>query len=68
MWSGLICFHWSNLFSLAKSIFTGRTYSVKYMMYVPVPRKLIFFSKKSLWKKALFVSVGVAESIFTDQN
>ena len=50
----LIDFHWSNLFS-------------KYMVYVPVPRKLIFFPEKFLWKKALFVNVGVAESIFTDQ-
>ena len=45
---------------------TGRTYLVKYMMYVPVPQKLIFFQKIPL-KKSLFVNVGVAESIFTGQ-
>ena len=43
--SGRINFHWPNLFSLAKSIFTGRIYFVAYMVYVPVPQKLIFFRK-----------------------
>ena len=43
--SGRIYFHWSNLFSLPTSIFTGRTYLVKYMVYDPVPQKLIFVPK-----------------------
>ena len=40
---GRISFQGSNLFSLAKSIFTGRIYFVAYMVYVPVPQKLIVF-------------------------
>ena len=58
---------WPNLFSLAKSTFIGQIhfhwcceiifhYFVKYMMYVPVPQKLIF-TKNLLFKKALFVNV-----------
>ena len=41
--SGRIYFHWPNLILLAKSIFTCQIYSVKNMMYVPVPPKLTFF-------------------------
>ena len=50
----LIDFHWSNLFS--------EIYGVR-----PSATKIDLFLKKSHWKKALFVNVGVAESIFTDQ-
>ena len=36
-------------------------------MYVPVPHKLIFFRKIPRTKKALFVYVGLAKSIFIGQ-
>ena len=49
--SGRIYFHWSNLFSLATSIFISRTYLVKFMVYVPVPQKLIFFPKNPSEKR-----------------
>ena len=65
--SSLTFFHWSNLFSYVKSIFTDRIYFVAYMVHVPVPQNLIFSRKIPRSKKALFVNVGVAESIFTGQ-
>ena len=48
--TGRIYFHWSNLFLLFKSIFTGQIYFVKYLRYVPVPQKLIFSKNPSLKK------------------
>ena len=36
-------------------------------MYVPVPQKLSFLRKIPRSKKALFVNVGLIESIFTGQ-
>ena len=57
MWDWPNLFSMANLFSSAKSFFTGRIYFVKYMMYVPVPQKLIF-QKIPRSKKALFVNVG----------
>ena len=52
---------------MAESFFTGQNYFVAYMVYVPVPQKLIFFPKNPSLKMALFVNVGVAQSIFTRQ-
>ena len=66
--SGRIYFHWSHLFSLPKSIFTGQVYFVAYLVYVPVPQKLTFFQKTPRSKKVFLVNVGVAESIFTGLN
>ena len=48
--TGRIYFHRPNLFSLAISIFTGRFYFVKKMMYVSVPQKLIFPKNPTLKK------------------
>ena len=54
----IFSFHWPILISLAKSIFTGRTYFVKYKMYVSVPEN--WFSEKSLSeKKALYINEGL---------
>ena len=66
---------WPNLFSLVSSIFIGQIYfhwsnlyCGIYMVYVPVPQKFsFFFWKIPRSKKALFVNVGMAESIFTGQ-
>ena len=55
-------FHWSNLFSLTKSILTGQTYLVNYMVYVPVPQNL-FFSKNSS-EKAFVCQYGSGRIYF----
>ena len=49
--NGQIYFHWPNLFSLAKSIFTRRIYFLANMVYVPAPHKLIYFRKIARTKK-----------------
>ena len=59
--NGQICFHWSNLFSSAISIFTGRIYFVAYM----VPQKLIFFSEKSLAQRRLCLSMWEWPNLFS---
>ena len=60
---GRIYFHWSDLFSLAKSIFTCRTYLVKYMVYVPVPQK--WFFPKNPSEKRLYLSMWECPNLFS---
>ena len=66
--SGRISFHWSNLFSLARSIFNGRIHFVAYMVYLPVPHKLIFFRKIPLSKKGFVCQCGSGRIYFNWSN
>ena len=52
IFTGQIYFHWPIFF------FTGRIYFVKYLRYVPVPQKLIFFPKNTLLKKGFVCQCG----------
>ena len=63
--TGQICFHWPNLFSLARSFFTGLH---------PNATKTVFFSEKSFVQKRLYFTMwdrpnlfSLAKSIFISQ-